>query len=54
MIMKTKLKERVNELECNMGGDFHDKAEEIFEQLIIKACNRAHANGRKTVSAKDL
>lgn len=38
----------------NVSGDFADKLQKKNEELIKEACQRAKANGRNTVMAKDL
>jgi len=39
---------------CNVAGDFGDALSKEVERLIKRAVERAKANNRKTVQAKDL
>jgi histone H3/H4 len=52
VIVRTKIKEIVKEI--NVGGDFADALNEKVIEMIKKAIQRAEANGRKTIMAKDL
>lgn len=38
----------------SISSDFHDKLNIVVEDLIKKACERAKANNRNTVMARDL
>tara|TARA_Y100000034_G_C6814211_1_gene366149 strand:- start:623 stop:784 length:162 start_codon:yes stop_codon:yes gene_type:complete len=38
----------------NISGDFAEELNKQVEELVRKACQRAEANSRKTVMAKDL
>ena len=51
-VVKAKIKEFVGDM--NVAGDFADNLSKEVEYLIKKAKARAQANGRKTVSSKDL
>lgn len=52
LIVKSKVKDYVKDM--NVAGDFADALSKVCEDLIAKACERAAANGRKTVQARDL
>ena len=52
LVVKSKIKEVVKEL--NVAGDFAEALEKKVETLIAEATERAKANGRRTVQARDL
>ena len=52
LVVKSKIKEHCGDL--NVAGDFADALDKEVEALILKACGRSKANGRKTVQARDL
>lgn len=52
LIVKNAVKEAAGEK--NVSGDFYDALDEKVQELVDKAVERAEANGRKTVQAKDL
>ncbi len=52
IIVKAKIKEI--SAEFNVAGDVAEALNAKVEQMVKKACERAEANGRKTVMAKDL
>lgn len=52
VVVKAKLKEIVKGM--NFSSDFADELDKKVRMLIKDASNRAKANGRKTVMAKDL
>ena len=52
LIVKSNIKSVIGEV--NLGGDFADALNQKVEQLIKDACDRAKANNRKTVMAKDI
>ena len=52
LIVKAKVKEHTKG--CNVGGDFVAALDGYAAEAVKKACERAQANGRKTVMAKDL
>jgi len=52
LIVKVKVKEYAKG--CNVGGDFVAALDDYCTEIVKKACERAQANGRKTVMAKDL
>jgi len=39
---------------CNVSADFADALNAEVERLVKKACDRAKANNRSTVMARDL
>ena len=52
LIVKAKIKETVGE--ANVASDFAEALDKKVEQLIKDAVERAKANNRRTVMAKDL
>ncbi|OIO41059.1 DUF1931 domain-containing protein [Candidatus Pacearchaeota archaeon CG1_02_31_27] len=52
VIVKSSIKNYVNDM--NVASDFADALNKEVIELIKKAVKRAEANGRKTVSARDL
>lgn len=56
IIVKAKVKDfaQLDGKSYNVSGDFAEKLAEKAETLIKEACQRAKANGRSTVMAKDL
>jgi len=52
VVVRSKIKEYAEG--CNVSGNFAEALNEEVVNLIKKACERAQANGRKTVSPKDL
>ncbi len=52
LVVKSKLKEAVGDM--NVSGDLAEALSDEVESMLKKACQRAKANGRKTVGARDL
>ena len=52
LVVKSKVKDVVNGQ--NVSGDFAEALNEVLVYLVGQACERAQANGRKTVGARDL
>ncbi len=52
LVVKAKVKEVAKGM--NVSGDFAEELNNKVEDMIFEAMNRAKANGRKTVMAKDL
>ncbi|HME87452.1 MAG TPA: DUF1931 domain-containing protein [Candidatus Nanoarchaeia archaeon] len=52
LVVKAKIKDSAKGF--NVSGDFADALSDQVEKLVKQACDRAEANGRKTVMAKDL
>lgn len=52
LVVKSKIKEIVKEV--NVSGDFAEALDKVVEELVGKAVERAKANGRRTVQARDL
>lgn len=52
LVVKSKLKEVMGNY--NVSGDFADALDNKVQELVKKAAERAEANNRKTVMAKDL
>lgn len=53
LVIKSKIKE-VTGGEYNISSDFAEALDEKVKEMIKKATERAEANNRKTVMAKDL
>ncbi len=53
LVVKSKVKEVVGS-NYNVSGDFAEALNEVLTWYVQQACARAEANGRKTVTAKDL
>ncbi len=54
LVVGSKVKGVVKAVGCNTAGDFPDALSGAVAEMINKACERAKANGRKTVRAADL
>lgn len=55
LIVKSKVRDYVKTLgEFNVAGDFVDALNQVAGKLLYEAAERTKANGRKTVSAKDI
>ena len=55
LIVKSKVKDYVKSLgDFNVAGDFVDALNEVTAKILKNAAERTKANGRKTVSAKDI
>ncbi len=55
VLVKAKIKEVAKEFgEYSVAADFADKLEKKVKGLIKDACDRANANQRKTVMARDI
>ncbi len=52
IVVKAKIKEVAENF--NVAGDFSDELDKVVMTLVKKATERAEANGRRTVMAKDL
>ena len=52
LVVKSKIKDVAKD--CNVSGDFAEALNEVLVARVEQACARAEANGRKTVSPKDL
>jgi histone H3/H4 len=52
IIVKAAVRDAVTD--CNVAGDFYDELDAEVQALLDDAKRRAHANDRKTVSARDL
>ena len=53
-VVASKLKELVKKHGMMSSGDLADAVSAELEASVAKACDRAKANGRKTVRAEDL
>ncbi len=55
LIVKSKVRDYVKTLgDFNVAGDFVDALNEVAAKILWNAAERTKANGRKTVSAKDI
>lgn len=54
LVVASSAKEVIKKEDMNCGGEFVDALDKVIEGKIKKACERAKANGRKTVRAEDL
>ena len=56
LVVKSKIKElaQLDGKHLNVSGEFTPKLTEKVESMIKEACERAKANGRNTIMAKDL
>jgi len=52
LIVKNAVKEAAGDK--NVSADFYEKLDEEVKSIIGRAVERAEANGRKTVQARDL
>jgi histone H3/H4 len=52
LVVKSKIKDVVTG--ANVAGDFAEALDEEVRRLVERAVERAQANNRKTVMAKDL
>lgn len=52
LVVKSKIKDVAGDY--NVSSTFADALDKEIERLVKKACERAQANGRKTVMDKDL
>ena len=53
-VVASKLKELVKKHGMMSSGDLSDAVSASLEASVAKACDRAKANGRKTVRSEDL
>ena len=53
-IVKSKVREFAKEKEMNVSGEADKALSEAVENLLEKAVERAEANGRKTIKARDI
>ncbi len=57
LVVRSKLKDYAKNKKgetMNVSGDFANVLSQLVEWHIKKACERAEANGRRTVQSKDL
>ena len=52
LVVKSKIKDYAKDL--NVAGDFAEALDKRIEALIVEACDRCKANGRKTIQSRDL
>lgn len=52
LVVKAKIKDIAGKF--NVAGDFAETLNKKVEKLVKDACDRAEANGRRTVMSKDL
>lgn len=53
-VVASKLKDLVKKHGMMSSGDLADAVSKYLEDAVAKACDRAKANGRKTVRSEDL
>ncbi|MEM2121552.1 MAG: DUF1931 domain-containing protein [Candidatus Woesearchaeota archaeon] len=56
IIIKSRIKDyaELNNKKFQVASDFPDALSQEVIRIIKKACERAEANGRKTIMAKDI
>jgi len=52
LIVKSKIKSAVKDM--NVAGDVAEALDKIVAELLNKAAERAKANGRRTLQARDI
>jgi len=52
LVVRSKIKDCAGD--CNVAGDFAEALSKEVESLVKKAVDRAKANGRKTITPRDL
>ena len=52
LVVRSKIKDAVGDM--NVGGDVAEALSQKVQQLLKEAAQRAKANGRSTVKARDL
>ena len=52
LVIRSKLKEHAKDM--NIAGDFAEALSKKVENIIKEACDRAKANGRRTVQGRDV
>ena len=51
---KQNVKNKINELGCQVGADFYSRFNEYLESSMVKAVYRTKCNRRKTVRGMDI
>lgn len=54
LIIKSKIRDAVKEEVPNVAAEVEEALNERVIELLKKACERAKANGRRTLHARDL
>lgn len=54
LYVETRFRQFLRDREIHLGADIWDKADEVFRGILEAACERAKANGRKTLRAIDF
>jgi histone H3/H4 len=54
LVVQSKVKEVIAKHEMNSSGDLADALSAVVEKKLVRAVERAKANGRKTVRPEDL
>jgi histone H3/H4 len=52
LVVKSKVKEAVSDL--SVAGDVPEKLNQLVAELLARGAERAKANGRRTLQARDL
>ncbi len=51
---KQSVKDKISELDCQIGANFFPRLNEFIEDTLVKAVYRTKCNRRKTVRAMDI
>jgi histone H3/H4 len=54
LIIKSNIKGAVKDKIANVAGEVADALNTKVQEILNKACERAEANGRRTLHARDL
>ena len=54
LVVGSKVKDAIKSQGCNTAGDAVEALSKVVEMHIKRAADRAKANGRKTLQARDL
>ena len=56
LVVESKIKEiaKIDEKSLQVGTDFTQELSKEVEKIVKKACNRAKANHRNTLKARDI
>ncbi len=54
LIIKSNIRAAVKEKIANVAGEVEEALNKKVQEILDKACERAKANGRRTLHARDL
>ncbi len=54
LVIKSNIREAVKEKMPNVAGEVAEALNEKVQKILDEACERAKANGRRTLHARDL